>query len=214
LKKDPSRSNNQKLNNPGFDSTDYDRLLKFQSKLAHWNRRISLTSIPDKDMLERLILPSAWLGVRYSEVDLGVIADFGTGAGIPGIPMAIIDSRNKYLLVDANAKKSAFVKACVADREINIHGNIEMRTIRVEEGEWAEKVNGVVTRGAGTMLETSRLWERKLNPPAFLDFFKGERADQEIENLLTHYSAAQFERIEVPVWFGNLKLIRIKGVMA
>jgi len=210
LPKDPKKIA-EELISPGASGTfDSGPLLAYQRKLSQWNQKISITSVPGSEMLIRLILPSAWLGLQYSTMEIGTIADFGTGGGIPGIPMAITDPGNKYLLVDANQKKSAFVKVCIADKEVNVHGNMEMLIERVHEEEWGEKVNGVVTRGAGTILETVRLWEGKLAAPGFLDFFKGEKADQEMEELGREYPDAKTEIIEVPEWFGNLKLLRIQ----
>ena len=210
MKKDPSEVIEDLIGSAPGISGKTGQLLAYQERLSRWNRKVSLTSVPDSEILLRLILPSAWLGLQYLKMEIGVVADFGTGAGIPGIPMAIIDSRNKYLLIDSSQKKSAFVRTCLSDREVISGKNLEMRTCRIGRGIWEEKVNAVVTRGAGTMLETVRLWEGKLAAPGFLDFFKGERMEQESAELEEAYPAARVETIAVPEWFGNLKLARIQ----
>jgi len=210
LPKDPKEIFDTLISSGVHSTFDYSSLLVYQRKLSQWNRKVSITSVPDNEMMIRLILPSVWLGFQYSTMELGVIVDFGTGGGIPGIPMAITDSRNKYLLVDSNQKKSAFIKACIADKDVNVHGNMEMRTERIVEEEWEEKVDGIVTRGAGTILEIVRLWDGKLAGSGSLDFFKGEKADREIEDLRAEYPEAKAEIIAVPAWFENLKLLRIQ----
>jgi len=184
-------------------------LLEYQKKLQQWNRKFSLTSVDDEDIFRRLIAPSAWLGILYSGKDVGVVADFGSGAGVPGLPMAIVDSRNKYLLVDANEKKSAFLKVCMVDERINIYRNIIIRNERLAEGPWETKVGSVVSRGAGSLLEIARLWDGKVTDAGRMDIYKGENWEREREELIKEYPQYQVGRIEVPEWFENLQLIEI-----
>ncbi|MDH4184497.1 MAG: 16S rRNA (guanine(527)-N(7))-methyltransferase RsmG [Nitrospinota bacterium] len=187
----------------------FSSLLEYQKKLQQWNRKFSLTSVDDEDIFQRLIAPSAWLGILYSEKDVGVVADFGSGAGVPGLPMAIVDSRNKYLLVDANEKKSAFLKVCMVDERINIHRNIAIRNERLAEGPWETKVGSVVSRGAGSLVEIARLWDGKVADAGRMDIYKGENWEREREELIREYPQYQAGRIEVPEWFENLQLIEI-----
>ena len=184
-------------------------LLEYQKKLQQWNRKFALTSVDDGDIFNRLLAPSAWLGITYSSREIGRVADFGSGAGVPGLSMAIADSSNRYLLVEANDKKSAFLKACLSDRKINIYQNISVMNERLGPEAWVDKVCSVVSRGAGSLLEIAKLWDDKLGSEGRMDIFKGEKWDEEIEELNREYPQLKAARIEVPAWFGNLHVIEI-----
>jgi 16S rRNA (guanine527-N7)-methyltransferase len=195
-----------------FTADQLARLAEYQNMLSEWKRKFSLTSVPDEEMMARLILPSAWLGLEYSKVELGSIVDFGAGAGIPGLPMAIVDEVNKYLLIDSSEKKVGFIKACVLNTKLGIGNRAEARAERIGRGAWGRKVKVVTTRGTGSILDTVRLWTGKLADKGFIDIFKGERIDIEIRELMGKYPGAECEKIETPAWFGSLRLVRIKGV--
>ncbi|MBF0635395.1 MAG: class I SAM-dependent methyltransferase, partial [Nitrospinae bacterium] len=96
-----------------FGPTAYQKLTAYVDIIAKWNRKISITSVPDSEVMQKLIAPSAWLGMLYAKEEIGVVADFGSGPGIPGIPMAIMDTRNRYLLVESGGKKCEFIRYCV-----------------------------------------------------------------------------------------------------
>ena len=195
-----------------FSKEQFQRLVEFQNTLINWNRNISLTSVPSEEIMRRLALPSAWLGKEYYRHNLGVVVDFGAGAGIPGIPMAICDERNRYVLIDSNKKKIEFIKACISSEEIGIKGNAQARAERIVKGKWKEKVNVVVTRGTGTILSILDIWADKIDKQGFIDIFKGEKLDLEVAEMLKKYPKAEYEKIPVPEWFDTLKLIRIKGI--
>ena len=194
---------------------EFGRVLEYQKQLEKWNQRFPLTSVPAEEVMARLIAPSVWLAMRYRHQDVGLICDFGSGAGIPGIPMAIIDSRNKYVMIESNSKKAGFLRSCMGSLSINKGSNIDVLQERIKPGAWdnTEKVNAVVTRGTGTILEIVDMWTGKLSPGARFDIFKGERAGLEITELHAKYPDAQARHLGVPDWFGNLQVVRIEGVI-
>ena len=93
-----------------FEGDVFNRLQLFNEELVKWNRKFSFTSIPEHLIFKRLIAPSAWLGNYLSGQTSQDIVDFGTGFGIPGIPMLIADNSNKYLLIDSHTKKTEFMR--------------------------------------------------------------------------------------------------------
>ena len=196
-----------------FSHEQLQRLNEFQDTLLLWNRKISLTSVPPEKIMSQLIFPSAWLGIEYSKANLGTVVDFGAGAGIPGIPMAICDENNKYILVDSSQKKIGFIKECIAREQIGVKGRVQARAERISRGKWEKRVDVVVTRGTGSILSIVDLWRDKVNKQGFIDVYKGEKADLEIEELMGKYPEAKCEKVVVPEWFDTLKLIRIKGVI-
>lgn len=105
------------------------RLLAYVTELLKWNEKVSLTAITrtdevvDKHLLDSLAVLPEIQGATH-------LLDLGAGAGLPGIPLAIALPALKATLVDAVAKKVAFmksgaVKGGVADRVKAVHARAE-----------------------------------------------------------------------------------------
>ena len=82
------------------------RLLALIEELARWNRSYNLTAIAPADMVTHHLLDS--LAVHPDLVGTR-IADAGTGAGFPGLPLALCNPQRDFTLIDSTAKKLRFV---------------------------------------------------------------------------------------------------------
>jgi 16S rRNA (guanine527-N7)-methyltransferase len=105
-----------------------DCLLGYVDLLVQWNRAYNLTAVREPgDMLSRHLLDSLSITpwVRGSS-----LADLGSGAGLPGIPLAIFAPRRRILLVDSNGKKARFLREAV--RQLGL-ANVEVAESRVED---------------------------------------------------------------------------------
>lgn len=86
---------------------DAGRLLALTQELARWNRTYNLTSITAPDeMLTHHLLDS--LAVQ-TDLHGTRVADVGTGAGFPGLPLALCNPERAFTLIDSNGKKIRFV---------------------------------------------------------------------------------------------------------
>lgn len=195
-----------------FSPVTLCRLERLAEELAKWNKKFSLTKVRDDKMLDRLIAPSAWLGLEYGREDIGLVADFGCGPGIPGLPMAIADGRNRYLLIDSNSKKTRFIDHCIKVVGLVNKDLAQAKSVRVTKKTPIGPVDRLVTRAAGSMLEVIELWQGKVKPGGAADFFKGLDAEREIDELLASRPEAQVERLAVPEWFEDLTVTRVRGV--
>ncbi len=185
------------------------RLEKFQERLITWNRKFSLTSVPDHEIFEKLIAPSAWLGIEYSREDIGHVIDFGTGPGVPGVPMALADERNNYLLIDSNSKKIGFIRNVMTAGGSRAD-NVDLRRVRIRGGAWDKPVDRVVTRGAGSMKLIVGLMRGKIKPGGYIDFFKGFRIREELDEVREAYPAVKTDVLDTPDWPGGLMIVRVR----
>ncbi|MGH8295380.1 MAG: 16S rRNA (guanine(527)-N(7))-methyltransferase RsmG [Steroidobacteraceae bacterium] len=97
----------------GVALTEHDaaRLCQLLEELAHWNRRYNLTGIADlESMITHHVLDS--LAV-HRHLHGSAIADVGTGAGFPGLPLALVNPERRFTLIDSNGKKIRFVSHAV-----------------------------------------------------------------------------------------------------
>jgi 16S rRNA (guanine527-N7)-methyltransferase len=195
-----------------FGADAYRKLVAYGDIIAKWNRKTALTSVPEHEIIQKLIAPSAWLGMIYAKAEIGVVADFGSGPGIPGIPMAIMDTNNHYLLLESVGKKSEFTRYCIGalglDRE-----KVRPLNIRLTAASQVGPVNRLVSRAAGEMLDTLELWKGKTTEGAVADFFKGADTEGEFKRLREKYPHATMEMLETPDWFENLNIARVTCAM-
>jgi len=83
------------------------QLIDYIGLLSHWNRAFNLTAIRDSDeMLSKHLLDSIGVLPYTGE---GLILDVGSGAGLPGIPLAIARPQSRFVLIDSNGKKTRFL---------------------------------------------------------------------------------------------------------
>lgn len=116
-------------------------LLRLLDELTHWNRAYNLTAIVDRaQMLTHHLLDS--LSVAPF-VQGSTVADAGTGAGFPGLPLALIAPQRHFVLIDSNGKKQRFVAH--AARTLGL-ANVEALQARAEDVRPAQPFDSVVAR--------------------------------------------------------------------
>ncbi|MBN2465751.1 16S rRNA (guanine(527)-N(7))-methyltransferase RsmG [candidate division WOR-3 bacterium] len=92
----------------------YDNLVRYTQLLRDWNQRINLVSRRDTDrILSYHIIDS--LAVQRLVPQGARVCDIGSGAGLPGLPLAIVRSDIEVLLVEASQKRGQFLRTAVAE---------------------------------------------------------------------------------------------------
>ena len=98
-----------KKNNIIISNTELEKLKKYKELLKIWNEKFNLTSIIDeKDIYLKHYLDCIYL-LKYENFSEKEICDFGTGAGFPGIVIAIFNKNSNITLIESNSKKITFL---------------------------------------------------------------------------------------------------------
>ena len=116
-------------------------LLQFVQLLQEWNKRYNLTTIvKTEEIINKHILDS--LSVMPYLAGNAII-DVGSGAGFPGIPLACACADKNFLLLDASAKKTAFIQQAIIAMRLK---NAQVVQARVEQYAPAHEFDTVVAR--------------------------------------------------------------------
>src|SRR5580704_5614519 len=103
---------------------------KYISVLLRWNKKIALTAITDPLDIVRFHFGESMFGAPAVPIRKGRLADVGTGAGFPGLPLKLLVPSLDLVLIESNAKKASFLSECI--RELNLTG-VDVYRGRVEE---------------------------------------------------------------------------------
>ncbi|MDB2679643.1 16S rRNA (guanine(527)-N(7))-methyltransferase RsmG [Methylophilaceae bacterium] len=135
------------MDNLGFEimPENVDKLLIYKDLLLKWNKSINLTSINNKEIVTHHFLDC--LAV-IPFIKSSSLLDVGTGAGLPGIVIAIIKPDIKISLIDKVGKKIAFIKRVLAELDIK---NVQTHHSRVELMTSEEKYDGIISRAFSNM---------------------------------------------------------------
>ncbi|STO31264.1 Ribosomal RNA small subunit methyltransferase G [Fusobacterium necrogenes] len=120
------------LNVIGVEYTDkkLDDLLKYLSMLLEYNTHTNLTAMRDKEsIIEKHFIDSLLLQNLLKQ-DIKTAIDIGTGAGFPGIVLAIFNKDINFTLMDSIGKKTKFLQ--MVKEELNLE-NVEIVTSRAED---------------------------------------------------------------------------------
>jgi len=152
------------------------KLLEYLQQLAKWNKTYNLTAINDKSkMLTHHIMDSLAISPFVTQKN---IADVGTGAGLPGIPLAIVHHETTFYLIDSNGKKVRFIKQSAHQlglkNVIALHKRVESVNL---------KVDAVVSRAFASLQDMIKATTSLLNPDGIFLAMKGKFPQQELNTL-------------------------------
>lgn len=151
------------------------RLLAHLALLEQWNRRFNLTAVRDFDaMVTRHLLDS----LAIAEFVRGdSLIDIGSGAGFPGVPLAVAQPQLKVTLLDSRLRRVEFLRAVCAELQL---GNVEVARARVEAYRPARKFDTLAARAFAPLARTLELTAQLHRPGARLLAMKGRRPEAEI----------------------------------
>lgn len=179
----------------GIDLSEPDaaRLLQLLDELERWNRTYNLTAIRAReDMLTHHLLDS--LSV-HGDLQGIKVADVGTGAGFPGLPLAVVNPDRRFTLIDSNGKKIRFVEHAV--RVLHLE-NVEGLHVRVETLKRPEPFDTIVSRAFAPLLEMLVEVAPLCGPHTRVLAMKGKWPSAEIEAVPAPWHHEGSHEIQVP----------------
>jgi 16S rRNA (guanine527-N7)-methyltransferase len=168
-------------------------LLRLLDELTHWNRAYNLTAITGRaQMLTHHLLDS--LSVAPF-VQGSTVADVGTGAGFPGLPLALLAPQRRFVLMDSNGKKQRFVAH--AARTLGLT-NVEALHARVEEVRPAQPFDTVVARAFAALPQMLEWVAPLCGPGTRVLAMKGRLPEGEIAGVASPWVVGEVVPLRVP----------------
>jgi 16S rRNA (guanine527-N7)-methyltransferase len=137
----------------------------------------------------------------------GSVLDLGTGAGLPGIPLALLQPERRFWLLDGNGKKTRFVRQAVMVLGL---ANCEVVQARMESYRPGRKFATIVARAVASLSDIQALGEPFLERPGRLLLMKGRTPEAEMEDLTPCPDTRKGHRLEVPFLVGERHLIEVR----
>jgi 16S rRNA (guanine527-N7)-methyltransferase len=150
------------------------RLTEYLNLLVKWNRVYNLTGIRETDeLIERHLVESLALAplLRGSRA-----VDVGTGAGLPGVPLAIVRPETHFVLVESRAKRVRFLRHVAGTLGLE---NVEVRHARVEHLRTEAPFDTVLARAVAPPPELIRMTRHLTAPGSVLVLLTASRLEAE-----------------------------------
>ena len=111
------------------DTGVVDGIQAYVALLLQWNRSISLTTVTDPEEIVRFHFGESFFAAASAKITSGRLADVGSGAGFPGLPLRMLISTLELTLIESNAKKATFLaevsRKLALDRVTVFRGRME-----------------------------------------------------------------------------------------
>jgi len=175
------------------DARQLEQLLDYLALLARWNRTYNLTAVRDQgQMVTRHLLDSLavapWLcGSRFIDV--------GTGAGLPGVPLAIVHPQHEFHLLDSSGKKTRFLFQVKTALRLD---NIVVHQARVESFRVAEPYDAVLSRAFASLRDMTAACHHLLAAGGRFLAMKGAYPASELADIRQSFGEVAVHPLVVP----------------
>jgi 16S rRNA (guanine527-N7)-methyltransferase len=183
------------------------KLLDYVALVQKWNKVYNLTAVRDTDkMLTHHLLDS--LAVVPHIATVKTILDVGSGAGLPGIPLALALADTRVTLLDSNHKKAAFLNQALIELQL---GNAEVVCERVEKYQQKQLFDLVISRAFSDLPEFVALAGRLVAPGGILLAMKGVHPFEEIAQIKGRFKLSNVTPVTVPGLEAERHLVFMKA---
>jgi 16S rRNA (guanine527-N7)-methyltransferase len=181
------------------------RLLDYLVLLAKWNRVYNLTAIREETKWVSHHLLDSLAVVPH--LPAGRLVDVGSGAGLPGIPIAFACPDRQVTLLDSNQKKGAFLTQSSTELALT---NVKVVIERAESYRPVTTFDVVISRAFSSIADFIRLAGHLRTPGGVLVAMKGARPDAEIAQLPDPWKAKAIIPLQVPQLNAKRHLVMLR----
>ena len=187
-----------------YSSEQRDMLLAYLQLLMTWNRAYNLTAIRDPGEMIRLHLLDSLAVLPH--ISGKRLIDVGTGAGLPGIPLAIMCPERDFTLLDSNGKKTRFLFQARCDLGLS---NLKEINSRVENHRPEVPYDAVLSRAFTSVADMVNKCSHLLSPEGLFLAMKGKFPQSELSEVGKDYKVNASHTLQVPGVDGERHLIVI-----
>ena len=168
-------------------------LLAYIELLKKWNSAYNLLGGNESALLvSRHILDSLSVDPH---LEGNLLLDIGAGAGLPGIPLAILNPDKQFVLIDSNGKKTRFMFQ--AQIQLGL-GNITIENCRIEHYQSIQQIDMVMCRAFSTLADTLTMLQPIFSDECKLLAMKGHYPEDEIARLPDGFELSKSIKLDVP----------------
>ena len=195
------------INSLGIDCTSQqlEKLLTYLELLERWNKAYNLTAIRDPIQMVRLHLLDSLAIHPYIQAGREII-DVGTGPGLPGIPLAILNPNINFTLLDSNGKKTRFLFQAISDLSLE---NAREVNQRVENYQSQKPYDIVLSRAFSAISDMLNQCDHLVSDTGCFLAMKGKKPDSELSQITKDYKVVDLSQINVPHIESERHLIKI-----
>ena len=176
-----------------LDEADRARLLSYLRLLEKWNRTYNLTAVRG---LEAMVVRHLLDSLAVARLIAGPrVLDVGSGAGLPGLPLALARPRYHFTLLDSSGRKTRFLAQAVTELGLE---NVEIIQQRAEKFQPEEKFDTLVSRAFASLSEYLRVAGHLCKAGGRIIAMKGVIPERELGALPPAFEAVAVERLQVP----------------
>jgi 16S rRNA (guanine527-N7)-methyltransferase len=180
------------------------RLLAYVVLLDKWNKAYNLTAVRNPaEMVTKHLLDSLAVAPYVSGA---TVCDVGTGAGLPGIPLAVLFPEKQFTLLDSNGKKTRFLVQVTAELEIQ---NVTVANARAEAFRPGAPFETVITRAFSSLADMLASSRHLLAPSGRFLAMKGTFPKEELAALPSGFRVEAVTELHVPGLAGSRHLVCI-----
>ena len=185
------------------------QLIGFVLLLNKWNKAYNLSSVRDpKEMLIKHIFDSIVVSPFLNGKNF---ADVGTGPGLPGIPLAIMQPNMHFTLIDSLGKRIRFIKQAV--HELKIDNVVAIQT-RVEDLKPDILFDGVLSRAFASLNDMLHWCQHLLGSDGEFLALKGQLHEDEINQVPAEFVLVQSIPLLIPSLVGERHLVKLKSALS
>ena len=178
------------------------QLVKLVLLLDKWNKAYNLTSVRDpqemvvKHILDSIVVSPYLQGNRFIDV--------GTGPGLPGLPLAIVNPEKHFVLLDSLGKRISFIRNAI--RELGLT-NVEPVLSRVEDYHPDYQFDGVLSRAFASLKDMKEWCHHLPKSDGLFYALKGLYHEEEVKELNPQFKVKNVIKLEVPELTGERHLV-------